>query len=242
MNHNQMQPSYNPHELESKAAARLQRAAEARNVSSAGRLDPGTGRKDFSGSTTIQPLVAHERYSGTYEEGLTHLVLVGGFTLAISRGFNHKRVSNPGTAVESVRVSILPIGDHQATSKQSSITLLEVNPRVLGNPRQDGIVHPSESIKIGRQMLEDATGTSDGFVSREHLEITILEDASIRIHDTSSNGTQVLAEADMMKSEAFGGLADEGKHDMAAILQQLQEHPWEWTEQAAGQTVITDAQ
>lgn len=230
------------HELEQSTIARLKAAAEARSLSSTGRLDPQSGRHDYDGQTLTHPLVSHERYSGTLEEGLTHLVLVGDFTLAVSRGFNRKRVGGIGTPIESVRVSVLPIGDHPAANKKSAVTLFEVRPRELNNPRQNGVVQAWESVKIGRGTLAEATGMSDDSVSRQHLEFTVHNDGSFRIHDTSSNGTQVLSESDLIKQEAGGGLSDSGKHDLAQIMQELQQNEWEWTEQSAGITVITDAQ
>jgi hypothetical protein len=229
-------------DTETSVDARLREAAQARPAGAAGRLDPASGKRRYDSQTAVHPLVAQERYSGNYEDGLTHLVMVGNFTLGISRGFNKKRVGGEGTPIESVRVSVLPIGDHQAASKQSSVTLFEVNPRILGNRRENGVVQPFETLTIGRDMLEVATGTKDDLVSRDHLDVTVNHDGSITLIDKSTNGTQVLTDTDLLKPEEYGGLRQDGKLAMADMLQELQENPWEWQADSAGRTVITDAQ
>ncbi len=236
-NHNQA-PNALSHEKE--RLLLLQSLARSRDASSARRLDSESGNKKYNGNVLSYPLVSKESHSGNYEEGITHLMLVGDMVLAVSRGINRKIVNSAeGNPIDSVRVSVLPMGEHASVGKHSSMTLLETNPSQLHYPRANGVVQPWEEVVIGRQMLEGATGTSDAAVSRNHAKITISAEGGLTIEDFSTNGTQVINETDLGTMPGHGGFDEQGRIDLAGMMQYLQEHSWEWTKDTADTTVIS---
>lgn len=217
---------------------RLNAAAERRSHESQRRLDSESIHHKYFGTSHSFPLATKEKYSGNYEEGLTHLVLVGGMMLGISRGVNNKLKGTDRNPVDMIRVSVLPVGDHAAAAKHSAVTLLEVNPAQLNRPRQDGTIQNWEEIVIGRNMLAEATGTVDPTVSGSHAKITITAEGALHIEDHSTNGTQILNELDLQNLPGHGGLDDSGKQELADMMQRFQENPWEWTKDSADVTVI----
>ncbi len=217
-------------------------SAARRSPNSPRRLDSESRSRTFRGKMHGYPLATKEKYSGNYEEGLTHLIMVGSTMLGISRGVNNKIRGSGRDPIEKIRVMVLPVGNHPAAEKHSAVTLLEVDPAKLKMPRQDGVIQDWEELIIGRDMLRQATDKEDPFVSSMHAKITIGSDGMISIEDRSSNGTQVLDEFDVQHTPEQGGLDAQGKAELASLMERFQHNYWEWTEDTAGVTVIANAQ
>lgn len=205
------------------------RVAEERPDSCIRKLSAGANKPPFSDVLAREPLVSQEHYSGKQEEGLTHLVVVGNSILGISRNFNHPRGSENFGQVESVRISVLPLGE-AAAHMQSSRTLLEVHTATLRNPRENGVIQGWESIAIGRKELADATGVVDQALSRQHLEIAVTADGNVGITDRGSTyGTQILS----MDDFGYNGLTPQGQQMLEDTRQELQQKPYMWNNQFA---------
>lgn len=220
-------------------------AAEFRPQTCARRLDHESGRKTYFSNVMTEPLAKVERYSGNLEEGLTHVIKIGGegTWLGIVRDINQKKLNSEdsslyNTALESVRVVVLPLGEH-ANSRASAITLAEVRPASLRQTRTDGVVQDWESIKVGRKEIEQATGVNDPTVSRDHLRIRVDAAGGFMISDAgSANGTQILTVEDL--NSYNGGLEGSGQDDFNSMVGILQESPYVWESRYADRPNVID--
>lgn len=157
-------------------------------------------------------------------ESLTQLLLIGGHTvLGVSRV--RSREGSDGSR-DVVRVMLLPMGGNTANYESSSRTLATVRLSDLKNPGADGVVHPWRTISLGRTHPEQ--GFTDSLVSREHATITIGDEGSLIIDDTSSNGTSVVEALDL--SPLHSGLGEDGQTALATIAQSLHNNPHVWTQ------------
>lgn len=234
MKHDYQRKQSNPEEEQ---VRRLQEAAIQREPASRRRLDSESVNAKYAGNILAHPLASKEQYSGNYEQGVSQLILVGNTVLAVSRGINKKLIGSGRTPVDSVRVSVLPMGEQAAAGKNSSITLFEANPSRLNEPREDGIVQAWDEFEVGRDLLGDATGVHDPLVSRKHATIKITAEGMVEVTDMSTNGTQIFDELDFQDPK-YGGLGEQGRLELAATMERLQANSHEWDKESAGRTVV----
>lgn len=234
MTHDHQRKQLDP-ELEQ--VRRLQEAAMQREPTSRRRLDSESVNTKYVGNTLAHPLASKEQYSGNYEQGVSQLILVGNTVLAVSRGVNKKLIGSGRSPVDSVRVSVLPMGDQAATGKNSSVTLFETNPSRLNEPRENGVIQTWDEFEIGRGVLSDATGVHDPLVSGNHARVKVTAEGMVEIVDMSTNGTQIFDEFDFQDPK-HGGLDEQGRLELADAMQRLQTNPHEWDKESVGKTVI----
>lgn len=234
MKHDYQRNQPNPEEEQ---VRRLQEAAAQREPTSRRRLDNESVNTKYVGNVLAHPLASKEQYSGNYEQGVSQLILIGNTVLAVSRGVNRKLIGSGRSPVDSVRVSVLPMGEQAAVGKKSSVTLFETSPSRLSESR-DGIVQAWDEFEIGRDLLSDATGVRDSLVSRKHASIKVTAEGMVEITDMSTNGTQIFDEFDFQDPK-HGGLGEQGRLELAAVMERLQTNPHEWDKESVGHTVIT---
>lgn len=131
------------------------------------------------------------------DEALTHIIRIGDSTLiGVSRDIINLDDETKRPEVTRIRVSVLPFGAH--AEQGASRTLLDVDPRELNEPREDGVIQRFETLEVGRSSIQDATGNLDAAISGKHMKITVSADGSIDVVDhKSTNGTDVLNEYDL---------------------------------------------
>lgn len=179
--------------------------------------------------------IAYNQDKSRFSEGLDHVLIVGGVVLGVTRTYE-----KGGSTLSQVRIVVLPIGEQAGVLAecQSSATIADISTKMLDLPRPDGVTQPWEDIKIGRDQLAKVTGSSDDTISRKHLTIKVRNDGVVRIVDHSTNGTTVVSLEDMMRSERVGGLADGDRETLVRFAEPLEENPYLWQENYAGQRVI----
>jgi len=169
-------------------------------------------------------------------EVLDSIMLVGDAALGVSR------VCGVDGSTETVRISILPIGEHagDVAERQSSSTLFSISPGDLNTKvRDNGAIQAWEDIVIGREAIAEKTGSADMEISRSHLVVRIRSNGSTKVVDSSTNGTTVITETDLMRDKGSGGLSDTTRHLIAEFIKPLAESPWAWRESYADQRVVS---
>lgn len=189
------------------------------------------GRKDDTRRESVitHGIVSNTRYENgvQIDEALTHVIRIGDSTLiGVSRDIVGLEDEDKKPEVTRIRVSVLPFGVH--AEQGVSRTLLDIDPRELDKPRQDGVRQPFETLEIGRNSIKDATGNIDAAISGKHMRLTVDSNGYVEVVDhKSTNGTDVLNEVDLMSYR------DENIRDaMIGFAGALEANPQSWTAEA----------
>lgn len=175
-------------------------------------------------------LVSQTRWEkGTdINEALTQMIVVGDTVLGISREVTGLHGGGK-PELTRVRVAVLPVGSHAEFG--SSRTLLDIDPRTLREPRQDGVIQPWERVDISRQSLTELTGVEDRSVSRDHGHISVETDGMVSIVDHgSANGTDVVNDLSFYDRSL--------KEQLAPFVDDLQARSEMWAADTADRRVI----
>jgi hypothetical protein len=148
--------------------------------------------------------------------------MVGDSVLGVTHSRNTKK---PGTGLEKVSVSLLPIGPH-ATKEGAAKLIGEVNVEDFAKPGPDGVVRTRQTIHLGRGTLAQLSGNTDPMVSGNRLAIHISQDGKVEFADSSTNGTQILENLDY--DAVHTGLSEYGRGALATVAGVLQENPAVW--------------
>lgn len=180
----------------------------------------------FTGSMYSGEALAREATDDTKMEDLTHLVVVGGQFLAVTRVM--EKNEDGDWLLRSVRLSKVPLGGARE-AQQGTGLLKEVDIPSLKKPDASGAVTPWAESTFGREQLgakgADGTLYIDPTVSGRHFTFRVDDKGTFSISDHSRNGTAVLDARDLIPAteeqkplaDAFGG-----------VVATLQEYPAMW--------------
>lgn len=187
----------------------------------------GGNRKGGSFSDTVRRSAIVEKINPDgSQEGLTHLLIVGGSVLGVVRSLDTDK-----NLVET-RLVLLPIGQQATAYKEGQTNaknLLILNAADASKPREGGVVQDFEAARLGRDDLKAVFGIKDRFISGKHLEITLTgRGAGVHVQDTqSTNGTSVIT-MDTYMRQGENGLKGMAHESALALYDTVQKQPRLW--------------